>query len=105
VSSSSRGRPVSTAIGSLSRSTWPSARGHLRIEQELILSLALTALILGLSLLELPPASRVIAWNEQVKRSWVTSPELEPAFGHLEEASLAGIARRADLDLPSPLPR
>jgi hypothetical protein len=76
-------------------------RGHIRIKQELIVSLGLTALIFGLSVLDLPPASWVFAWNAQVKDSWVSSPELEPPFGHAEEASLAGIAKRMDLDLPS----
>jgi hypothetical protein len=77
------------------------AKGHIQVKQELVVSVALTGLIIALSVLDLPPASWVFAWNEQIKRTWVTDPELEPPFGHAEESSLAGIARRMDLDLPS----
>ena len=77
------------------------AKGHIQVKQELVVSVALTGLIIALSVLDLPPASWVFAWNEQIKRTWVSSPELEPPFGHAEESSLAGIARRMDLDLPS----
>jgi hypothetical protein len=77
------------------------AKGHIQVKQELVVSVALAGLIIALSLLDLPPASWVFAWNEQIKRTWVSSPELEPPFGHAEESSLAGIARRMDLDLPS----
>ncbi|MCP4378607.1 MAG: hypothetical protein GY794_20830, partial [bacterium] len=34
-----------------------------------------------------------------IKSSWVTSPELEPPFGHAEEVSLKGIAKRMRLNL------
>ncbi len=78
-------------------------RGHLAIKRELVISLALTVVVIGLSIADLPPASWVISLNEAVKDSWITSPELEPPFGHAEEASLAGIARRMDLDLQAGL--
>jgi len=77
------------------------AKGHIQVKQELVVSVALTGLVIALSVFDLPPASWVFAWNEQIKRTWVTSPELEPPFGHAEESSLAGIAKRMDLDLPS----
>ncbi|MEA3276413.1 MAG: DUF4405 domain-containing protein [Pseudomonadota bacterium] len=77
------------------------AKGQIRVKQELVVSLALTALVFALSVLDLPPASWVFALNEQIKNAWVTSPELEPPFGHAEEVSLAGIARRMNLDLAS----
>jgi len=76
------------------------AKGHIQVKQELVVSVALTGLIIGLSVLDLPPASWVFAWNAQIKRTWVSSPELEPPFGHAEESSLAGIAKRMDLELP-----
>jgi len=79
------------------------ARGQIRIKRELVVSLGLTVLIFGLSVFDLPPASWVFALNAQVKSSWVTSPELEPPFGHAEESSVAGIAKRMDIDLPAAL--
>ncbi len=74
-------------------------KGHLEIKQELVTSLGLTALVIILSIYNLPPASWIISLNGIVKDAWVTSPELEPPFGHAEEVSLAGIARRMDFDL------
>lgn len=73
--------------------------GHLRIRSELALASALALAILVLSALALPPASWVFALNERVKDAWVTDPVQEPPFGHAEEVSLAGLARRTDLDL------
>ena len=75
--------------------------GHIRVKRELVLSVALTVLVIALSVLDLPPASWVFNWNAQIKRAWVTSPELEPPYGHAEESSLAGLAKRMDLDLPA----
>ena len=75
--------------------------GHIRVKRELVLSVTLTVLVIALSVLDLPPASWVFNWNAQIKRAWVTSPELEPPYGHAEESSLAGLAKRMDLDLPA----
>lgn len=74
-------------------------KGHLAIKQELITSVGLTLLLIVLSVYNLPPASWIIRLNEMVKSAWVSSPEWEPPFGHAEEVSLAGIARRMDLAL------
>ncbi len=73
--------------------------GKLNISRELLSSLVLTIVILFLSIYDLPPASWVFDLNDRIKASWVTSPELEPPFGHAEEVSLKGIARRMRLDL------
>ena len=78
-------------------------QGELKVMRELVVSLALTVLITVLSIYNLPPASWVFDLNERIKDTWITSPELEPPFGHAEEASLAGIARRMDLDLKGAL--
>lgn len=51
------------------------------------------------SALNIPPASWVISLNSWVKGTWVTSPELEPPFGHAEESTLAGISRKMNIDL------
>ncbi len=73
--------------------------GHLQIKQELMVSLGVSLLILGGAILEVPPISWVFDLNETVKSAWVTSPELEPPFGHAEEVSLTVLSRRMNLDL------
>lgn len=78
-------------------------KGHLEMKREIVVATALTLTILLLSVFNLPPASWVIQLNEWVKAAWISSPELEPPFGHAEEVSLAGLARRMDLDLPQML--
>ena len=74
-------------------------KGHLEFTREVYVSLAITGLILALSVLNLPPVSWVFDLNETVKTAWVTEPGLEPPFGHAEEVSLSGLARRMDIDL------
>ena len=61
----------------------------------------LTVVIFGLSIFNLRPASWVFDLNDTIKDSWVTHPDLEPPFGHAEEVSLAGMAKRMNLDLES----
>jgi hypothetical protein len=78
---------------------------RLRSRQELILSLVLTLILVGLSVANLPPASWVLQLNDAVKSAWVSSPELEPPFAHAEEVSLAGLAKRMGLDLGQSLSR
>ncbi len=74
-------------------------KGELNLSRELVVSLLLTVSMVVLSIYNLPPASWVFALNDTVKSSWVTSPELEPPFGHAEEVSLKGIAKRMRLNL------
>ncbi|MCU7842512.1 MAG: DUF4405 domain-containing protein [Candidatus Thiodiazotropha sp. (ex Monitilora ramsayi)] len=74
-------------------------KGHLEMKREIFVATALTLIILLLSAFNLPPASWVIDLNDWLKSAWVTSPELEPPFGHAEEVSLAGLSKRMDLDL------
>ncbi len=74
-------------------------KGHLAMKREVFIASAMTLVIILLSVFNLPPASWVIELNAWVKSAWVGSPELEPPFGHAEEVSLAGLARRMDLDL------
>ncbi len=74
--------------------------GQYRVSRELAVSLLLSILILAGSIWEVPPVSWVFDLNKTVKDAWVTGPDLEPPFGHAEEISLAGIARRMNLDLP-----
>ncbi len=73
--------------------------GKLNLSRELLSSLVMTVVIIFLSIYDLPPASWIFDLNDRIKASWVTSPELEPPFGHAEEVSVKGIARRMRLDL------
>ncbi|MDJ0806063.1 MAG: DUF4405 domain-containing protein [Gammaproteobacteria bacterium] len=73
-------------------------RGQLQIKQELIVSLVISLLILGMSIYHIPPVSWVFDLNEAVKAAWATRPELNPPFGHAEQVSLKGVSRRMQLD-------
>ncbi len=46
-----------------------------------------------------PPVSWLFELNQTVKQSWVTSPDLEPPYGHAEESSLRALTRRTGIDL------
>lgn len=74
-------------------------QGHFELKREIVIATSLTVAIVALSALNLPPASWIIDLNSQVKESWITSPELEPPYGHAEESSIAGITRKMGLDL------
>ncbi|MEW8027358.1 MAG: DUF4405 domain-containing protein [Candidatus Thiodiazotropha sp.] len=74
-------------------------RGHFEPKQEVFIATALTVFIFVVSALNVPPASWVIALNSWIKGTWITSPELEPPYGHAEEASLAGISKKLRLDI------
>lgn len=74
-------------------------RGHLALKREVVIATGGTVAVFALSAMNLPPASWIIDLNDRIKASWVTAPELEPPFGHAEEVSLAGLARRMQLDL------
>lgn len=73
--------------------------GHFEVKQEVIIASLITLVIFVLSVFNLPPASWVFDLNSRIKASWVSSPELEPPFGHAEEVSIAGISRRMQFDL------
>ena len=74
-------------------------KGHLEMKREIYIASAVTLSIFLVSVLNVPPASWVIDLNDWLKSAWVTSPDLEPPFGHAEEVSLAGLSKRMDLDL------
>lgn len=77
--------------------------GHFQPKREVFVATALTLFVFITAALNLPPSSWVIDLNEQIKSSWITSPELEPPFGHAEEASLAGISKKMGLDVDAGL--
>ena len=74
-------------------------KGHIQLKQEFVVAMTFSAIIIVMSIFHIPPVSWVFDLNQTLKESWVTSPELEPPFGHAEEVSLAGISRRMHLDL------
>jgi len=74
-------------------------KGKLQLKQEFVIAMTFSVVIMVMSIFHIPPVSWVFDLNQSLKDSWVTSPELEPPFGHAEEVSLAGISRRMGLDL------
>ena len=74
-------------------------KGQLQLKQEFVIAMLFSVLIVVMSIFHVPPVSWVFNLNQTLKDSWVTSPELEPPFGHAEEVSLAGISRRMGLNL------
>jgi hypothetical protein len=74
-------------------------KGHFELKQEVITSLLVTIVLAFMAIFSIPPVSYVFDLNDVIKDSWISSPDLEPPFGHAEEASLSGLARRMDLDL------
>ena len=74
-------------------------KGRMQVKQEFVIAMVFSVVIVVMSVFHIPPVSWVFDLNETLKDSWVTSPELEPPFGHAEEVSLAGISRRMGLDL------
>lgn len=74
-------------------------KGRFQIKQEIIVATILTIFIFAVSAANVAPASWFIDLNGWIKDSWITSPELEPPYGHAEEASLAGISRKMNFDL------
>lgn len=60
----------------------------LRYKRELIVSGLILLWVLFSGIFSLPPLSYITDVGETIKESWVTSPELEPPFGHAELVSL-----------------
>ena len=73
--------------------------GHLHPKKELLLSLVVSLLLVVGAIFQVPPFNYYFQLNEWAKEAWVTGPEVEPPFGHAEELSLAGFARRQNMDL------
>jgi len=73
--------------------------GHLHPKKELTLSLIVSLLLVAGAIGQVPPFNYYFQLNEWVKQSWVSSPEVEPPFGHAEELSLVGFAQRQNMDI------
>lgn len=89
---------------------WPTFKAYLvartrgrldfrRPRKELVVSLAVAVLLVAGAITKAPPLSYLFDFNTWVKEAWVVSPEYQPPFGHAEELSLAGFAKRMDMDL------
>ncbi|MEG3617165.1 DUF4405 domain-containing protein [Magnetovibrio sp. PR-2] len=76
------------------------AKGHVHVRNTVYGSLIIIAVFFGLSLANVPPASWIFDLEDQIKDSWITSPDFEPPFGHAEDVSLVGFAKRQFIDLP-----
>lgn len=79
------------------------ATGHVHITRTLYGSLAIAGAFFVLTVLYLPPANWVMDLSASIKKSWVVTPSYEPPFGHAEEVSLAGFAKRQRIDLDAAL--
>jgi len=79
------------------------ARGHVHIKRTVYGSLAIVGVFFVLSLNALPPASWIFDLEDTIKNSWIVSSEYEPPFGHAEDVSLAGFAKRQFIDLDEAL--
>ena len=77
------------------------AKGHIHVKRTVYGSLAIVGVFFILSLNSLPPANWIFDLEDTVKESWIVSPEFEPPFGHAEDVSLAGFAKRQFIDLNS----
>jgi len=79
------------------------AAGHVHVKRTVYGSLAVAAAFLVLTLAYLPPANWIMDASAAIKRGWVVTPAYEPPFGHAEDVSLAGFAKRQRIDLDAAL--
>lgn len=66
----------------------------LRYKRELAISCAIFIWIVVSGIWSLPPLGYVTELGETIKNSWVTSPDLEPPFGHAELVSLQTFCKK-----------
>jgi len=71
----------------------------LRYKRELLISSLIFLWILVSGIWSLPPLTYVTGLGETIKNSWVTSPELEPPFGHAELVSLKTFCKKQRIPL------
>jgi hypothetical protein len=71
----------------------------LRYKKELGISLAILLWIVVSGIWSLPPLVYVSELGESIKYSWITSPELEPPFGHAELVSLQTFCKKQRIPL------
>jgi hypothetical protein len=71
----------------------------LRYRRELVICSLIFLWIVVSGIWSLPPLSYVSDLGETIKNSWVTSPELEPPFGHAELVSLKTFCKKQRIPL------
>jgi len=71
----------------------------LRYKRELVISSIIFIWIAVSGIWSLPPLVYVTDLGEAIKNSWVTSPELEPPFGHAELVSLQTFCKKQGIPL------
>jgi len=71
----------------------------LRYKRELLISSIIFLWILVSGIWGLPPLVYVADMGEAIKSSWVTSPDLEPPFGHAELVSLKTFCKKQRIPL------
>jgi hypothetical protein len=71
----------------------------LRYKLELGISCLIFLWIVVSGIWSLPPLSYVSDLGESIKNSWVTSPDLEPPFGHAELVSLGTFCKKQRIPL------
>jgi hypothetical protein len=70
-----------------------------RYKRELAISSVVFMWIAVSGIWTLPPLAYVTDLGESIKNSWVTSPELEPPFGHAELVSLQTFSKKQQIPL------
>jgi hypothetical protein len=86
---------------------WKSLIGYLsgkintglRHKRELMISSLIFIWIIASGIWSLPPLIYVADLGEAIKSAWVTSPELEPPFGHAELVSLKTFSKKQGIPL------
>ena len=70
-----------------------------RPKKEFLAALGAAVVLIAGTVANVPPFTYLFDLNDMAKESWVSSPDLEPPFGHAEELSLAGFSRKMNIDL------
>jgi len=73
--------------------------GGLKMKKELAISALIILAIIVVPMNRIWPVTPVLELGEYLKKSWITSKEYEPPFGHAEEVSLRVLAKRVNIDL------
>lgn len=71
----------------------------LRYKRELMTGSLILIWIIASGIWSLPPLIYVVDLGEALKNSWVTSPEIEPPFGHAEMVGLGTFCRKQHIPL------
>lgn len=71
----------------------------LRYKRELVISSIIFLWVVVSGIWSLPPLSYVTDLGETIKNAWVTSPGLEPPFGHAELVSLRTFCKKQRIPL------